>query len=98
MKLFAVWNGGASYGPSYTPEHTEVFESLQAVKDELSARRYSGRADIKHLDGTTENTGTPCVEEDSEFLVWSYGDGTEFPDYGRRVFFGPRGGIRVENF
>lgn len=97
MLLYALWIGGASYGPSYAPEHTEVFHSLQAVKDELQTR-YRGWADIEHLDGSTERTGTPCVEHDSQFIVWTHGDGTEHPDYGRRVFFGPRGGVRVENF
>lgn len=97
-KLFALWNGGyGSYSPSSVPEDTEVFTSLQAVKDELQAR-YDGRADITRLDGSTENTATPCVELDSEFLVWTGGDGTEYPEYGTRVFFGPRGGIRTENF
>jgi len=95
---FALWNGGyGSYSQSSAPEHTELFSSLQAVKDELQSR-YNGWADITHLDRTTETTRTPSVQRDSEFLVWSHGDGTEFPEYGTRVFFGPRGGVRTENF
>ena len=94
---FALWFGGASYGPSYAPEHTETFTSLQAVKDELQSR-YSGWADIAHLDGSTERTRTPAVDWDSYFLVWNGGDGTEYPETGLRVFFGPRGGIRTETF
>lgn len=97
MKVFALWFGGSSYRPSSAPEDTEVFPSLQAVKDELQSR-YSGWAAITRLDGTTETTRTPAVERDSEFLVWSHGDGTDFPAYGTRVYFGPRGGVRTETF
>lgn len=98
MTVFALWHGGGgNYRESYAGEDTEVFESLQAVKDELQAR-YGGWADITRLDGTTEAVRTPTVGHDSEFLVWSHGDGTEFPEYGTRVFFGPRGGVRTENF
>lgn len=94
---YALWNGGASYCPSSPPEDTEIFPSLQAVKDELQAR-YNGRAAITRLDGTTETTRTPAVEHDSEFIVWSHGDGKDFPDSGTRVFFGPRGGVITEWF
>jgi hypothetical protein len=97
-KLFALWNGGyGSYSPAEAPRDTEVFNSMQAVKDELVSRHH-GWADITRVDGSTETTRTPCVELNSEFLVWSGGDGTEWPETGIRVFFGPRGGIRTENF
>lgn len=97
-RLYALWmGGGGNYRPSSAPEDTEVFTSLQAVKDELQARR-DGWAEVTHLDGTTETTRTPCSGEDAEFIVWRNGDGTEYPDYGVRVYFGPRGGVRTENF
>lgn len=95
MTYFALWNGGASYSQSSAPEDTETFKSLESVKSELQSR-YHGWADITRLDGSTETTRTPAVDHDSEFIVWTSGDGTEFPDFGTRVFFGPRGGIRSE--
>jgi hypothetical protein len=96
-KYFALWNGGAGYSESEAGPDTEIFESLAAVKRELLNRR-NGWADITRLDGSTETVRTPCVEDDSEFIVWSDGDGTEFPDCGTRIFFGPRGGIKSEWF
>jgi hypothetical protein len=97
--LYALWNGGyGNYSPSEAPRDTELFTSLQAVKTELWRRREDGRATIQHLDGSNESTGCPCVGLDSEFLVWTGGDGTEYPETGTRVFFGPRGGVRQESF
>jgi hypothetical protein len=95
MTVFALWHGGTNYSHSYTPEHTEVFPSLQAVANELQ-NRYDGWATIRHLDGTTEVTQTPVVGHDSAFTVWRGGDGGEVPASVTRVCFGPRGGIRTE--
>jgi len=97
--LFALWNGGyGNYSPAEAPRDTEVFTSLQAVKDELHSRRSSGWADITRPDGSNESTRTPCVGDDSEFLVWTGGDAEDYPETGTRVFFGPRGGVRTESF
>jgi len=97
--LYALWNGGyGNYSPAEAPRDTEVFTSLQAVKDELDSRRRTGWADITRPDGSTESTRTPCVGDDSEFLVWTGGDAEDYPECGTRVFFGPRGGVRTESF
>jgi hypothetical protein len=88
MKCYAQFY----YGPSYSspmPDDYEVFDSLAEVRDALWRR-----ADF--------DPRFPCVDiEQAEALVWLGTPPADcpypcdgMPD--RRVYFGPRGGVRIE--
>lgn len=85
MPYLALWHGGSSYSPSTR------FERVDSLRD--ARRLLEDRRD--NWDGST-----PCVGEDSVLLLYHVfpnaprPDPSDYPD--ARVYFGPRGEIRVE--
>ena len=73
MKAWAIWHGGAGYGPSSIPEHVELFRSVTAAKEALEDRYASnGRRPVEfaYVNKAEDYTLVPCVETDSE--MWLY--------------------------
>lgn len=89
MNVYGLWYGGCSYAPPSVPEDLEPFESIRAAAAELERRYHGGGGEF------------PAVTRESEILLYPYPD-SAFVDPCRvspfkRVYFGPRGGVRVED-
>lgn len=92
MKVWGLFHGGANYscGSVHNDRDVEEFAGISSVVDTLWIR-VTGRDDAHRL-----------ADDTAEFHVWmtdpraaaNDGMAVEYPD--RRVFVGPRGGIRVE--
>lgn len=107
-KICGVWFGGSGYATS-DENDVEEFTSLTDAKGALACRRRCGdtmRQRFAFIARDPEEVFTPGVDETSE--IWIY-FGTpldvltyikvagELPYPDRRLFFGPRGGIRIEH-
>ena len=86
MKVYGLWYGGSSYAcPSiYNQADVEKFESIEDAKQTLFSRY------------ANYNGSTPAVTQESNIQLFFFEQGSvrEYPD--RIIYFGPRGGIRVE--
>lgn len=96
---YGLWHGGSGYAPSDPTLDIERFDSLQHAQDALYDRCRSGGSYPEHfafINREPETVLTPGVaEEQTEILLFGFPDCAEaYPD--RRVFFGPRGGVRSE--
>lgn len=94
------WHGSWYGGPNYRASaEREVFESVRQAMRAL-IERHEGVAHLAYADGRTEQVATPGVSRDSDIYLYAApGDaydepGHDYPTY--RVYFGPRGGVRVE--
>jgi hypothetical protein len=93
---YGIWHGGAGYSLTDPESDMEKFGSIQEAKDALSERFHSGyalRQTFDYVNRETESVFTPAVSEESCIHLFTT-PGVDYPD--RRVFFGPRGGVRVE--
>lgn len=98
-KWFGLWHGGANYSAP-DMSHLETFDSIEEAKHALWEREATGyfsRVPFKYAGGETVEVHTPNVDKDSEIHLYA-GDPRlsrdSYPD--RRVYFGPRGGIKTE--
>ena len=96
MKVTMYWSGGSSYAPAdvHESEHAEVFDSIREAREDFAMR------------ASVSATYYPCVDdcgpEDGGPIAWLFLDdgdghpvvGQEYPD--RVLYFGPRGGVRME--
>ncbi|MFL1427534.1 MULTISPECIES: hypothetical protein [unclassified Nocardiopsis] len=95
---YGLWFGGCGYSPSDPLEDIEKFPTLNAARDALRDRFRDGaswRQEFEFVNRDPEKVFTPAVSEDSEILLFATPDGDAYPD--QRVYFGPLGGVRVEN-
>jgi len=103
MAWYGTWHGGASCtSPADAPR--ELFTSLAAAADALR-ERYASNGRTRCTFRTVDPSGrvvevahvyTPCVDETSELHLYASPDPMACDYPARRVYFGPRGGIRVE--
>lgn len=96
---YGVWHGGGGYAVLERESEIERFESLQHAKDALYDRCRIGGSTPAHfafINREPETVLTPAVqEEDTDIWLFGFPDCAEaYPD--GRVFFGPRGGVRIE--
>ncbi len=95
---YGVWHGGSGYTLSDLESDLEQFGSIQEAKDALSDRFRSGcswRQTFRYVNRDPESVLTPAVDEDSCIHLYASPECLDYPD--RCVYFGPRGGVRVEN-
>lgn len=95
---YGLWYGGYRYAVSDPVEDIEKFPNLNAARDALRDRFRDGaswRQEFDFVNRAPESVFTPAVSENSEILLFATPDGDAYPD--RRVFFGPRGGVHIEN-
>lgn len=99
---------GLWYCPGYSdlsmidePTGVETFASIDDVRRALRDRYDSNgvrTVTVHYADGRTESALFPCVTRESEYLVYGYDPReTSDPYPVCRVFWGPRGGVRVED-
>lgn len=93
---FGLWHGGNGYGP---PEHNDLeeFSSLADAQAKLAERHRYGywqRSRFAFVERQPADILTPCVGEDCEITLYGSREAIDYP--ARRVFLGPRGGVRVE--
>ncbi|GAB3726758.1 hypothetical protein GCM10027590_32310 [Nocardiopsis nanhaiensis] len=95
---YGLWHSGNGYGLTDPESDMEQFSSLQAAKDALAARYhlgYSFRQRFQFVNREPESVLTPVVGSDSCLHLFASPDSDPaLPD--RHVYFGPRGGVRVE--
>lgn len=94
---FGVWYGGNGFSLSDIEADMERFGSLEDAKGALYDRCWEGssRNRFEYVNREPENVMTPAVGEDTCIHLYAVPDGDPaLPD--RRVYFGPRGGVRVE--
>lgn len=95
---YGLWYGGNGYALSDPESDMERFESLQEAKDALHDRYHDGyfsRQRFDYVNREPESVLTPAVGDDSCMHLFASPDSDpSLPD--RRVYFGPRGGIRTE--
>lgn len=95
---YGRWHGGSSYAVGELSDCLETFASIKSAKQALYDRCYCGRYPntFNYVRGT-EHSETPAVDESSEIQLYAC-DPREMTDPypNKHVFFGPRGGIRVE--
>ncbi|HTF53579.1 MAG TPA: hypothetical protein VK735_39555 [Pseudonocardia sp.] len=101
MTLFALWNGGSSYGPSYLDDHLETFPSMAAAREAFADRANIGYwqpQTFTYANGRTDTTLTPSVDDRASMSLYlSDPRETSDPYPDRLVEFGPRGGVRVSH-
>lgn len=86
VRYMASWYGGPNYRAGDAGDREPVASIREAA--DMLRDRYSNR------DGFT-----PCVSDESDIYLYApgvdeYGRPAEYPSH--RVYFGPRGGVRVE--
>jgi hypothetical protein len=92
---YGIWYGGPGYA-SFDPEtELESFGSIQEACDALYDRCHAGSTPnrFNYVNSDPESVLTPAVSEESCIHLFATPH-VDYPD--RRVFFGPRGGVRVE--
>lgn len=97
MAWYGLWYGGPSFALSER-EDMEEFSSLQAAKDALWARVNDGWSwpqEFRYVYREPETARVPGVTEESYIDLYSAPD-ADLSCIERRVFFGPRGGVRIE--
>ncbi|WP_370026339.1 hypothetical protein [Planotetraspora sp. GP83] len=75
----------------------EEFSSLADAETKLMERHRHGYWQRSRFAFVAREPGdalTPCVGDDCEIALYGSRDALDYPD--RRVFLGPRGGIRSE--
>ncbi|MFC0861685.1 hypothetical protein ACFHYQ_05170 [Sphaerimonospora cavernae] len=95
-RWFGLWHGGSGYGPP-EPDDLEEFSSLAEARSKLLDRYHYGHWQRSRFAFTGREVAevlTPCVGDDCEIMLYGSRDGLDYPD--RRIFLGPRGGVRVE--
>lgn len=93
---FGLWWGGAGYSPP-DPSDLEEFTSIADARDKLLARYrhgYSWRSHFAFVDRAPADVLTPCVSEDCEITLYGSPDALDYPT--KRIFLGPRQGVRSE--
>lgn len=101
--IYALWHGGSSYSSSSIENNDlEQFPNIADARDTFRDRaETSGGYPLPTHYANRENTNTcfPAVDETTSMDVYKY-DPREvcdpYPDF--RFVFGPRGGIRRENY
>lgn len=95
---YGLWYGGSGYALSDPTLDMERFDSLQHAQDALYDRchdGYSFRQWFAYVNRDPESVLTPAVGADSCTHLYAVPDGDlALPD--RHVYFGPRGGVRIE--
>jgi len=97
MKWYGLWHGGSGYSPP-GDEDLEELTSLGHAKAELRSRWQRGdreRQDFRYACRDPDRVLTPCVGADCEILLYAAPDDLSYP--ARRIYLGPRGGVRAEN-
>lgn len=97
MRIYGMWHGGAGYSYGDMPNDIEAFTSLTHAKDVLREREdNSGRYELDTFYVHRDNSPVrmPAVEGSSMDL---YGNASGGEPYAR-LTFGPRGGVKVENY
>ncbi|MFD1935114.1 hypothetical protein ACFSKW_26930 [Nonomuraea mangrovi] len=94
---FGLWYGGNGYS---TPELSDLeeFPSLADAGAKLIARHRDGywrRSRFAFVDRDPADVLTPCVGDDCEIWIYRSRESLDYPD--RRLWLGPRGGIRSES-
>lgn len=88
MRCYAQFYGGSSYSHPEA-DQCEVFDSLKEAVQIFEYR-------------TSRDSHFPCTDENACMTVWFGEPEGDFPCDGaniypdRRIYFGPRGGVRVE--
>src|SRR5688572_27353451 len=101
--VYALWHGGPSYSTSSIEDgDLESFPSIRAAKCALLDRYESGGSstcEVRYVDKAHERTLFPSVTTDSTMDVFTY-DPREVVDPSPRfrLVFGPRLGVRRENY
>jgi hypothetical protein len=105
-----IWFGGSGYAQSSWADHAEFFPSIQAAKDALWGRYHDGRVQETRIVwgdnglpavGESTDLSAPSVSLESEIWLVAF-EHANLDDLQRdgypvvRVFFGPRGGVKVE--
>ncbi len=96
-RWFGLWYGGSGYGPPELGD-LEEFSCLAEARSKLLDRYRHGywqRSRFAFTDREAAEVLTPCVGEDCEITMYGSRDGLDYPD--RRIFLGPRGGVRIEH-
>ena len=95
---YGLWYGGNGYALSDPESDMERFGSLRDAEDALHDRYhdgYSSRQRFEYVNRESEHVLTPAVGDDSCIHLFAAPDSDpSLPD--RHVYFGPRGGVRVE--
>lgn len=94
---YGVWYGGSGYTISEIEIDVERFRSLEDAKGALYDRYWDGssRNRFEYVNREPENVMTPAVGDDSCIYLYATSDtDPALPD--RCVYFGPRGGVRVQ--
>ncbi|WP_328708900.1 hypothetical protein [Microbispora hainanensis] len=95
-RWYGLWSGGSGYGPPQ-PDDLEEFSSLADARCKLADRHRYGYWQRSHFAFARREAAdvlTPFVGDDCEITLYGSADGLHYPD--RRIFLGPRGGVRVE--
>ncbi|WP_433347640.1 hypothetical protein ACQP25_30800 [Microtetraspora malaysiensis] len=93
---FGLWHGGNGYSPP-DPDDLEEFSSLADARAKLSKGHRCGywrRSRFAFVAREPANVLTPCVSDDCEITLYGSRELLDYP--GRRIFFSPRGGVRIE--
>lgn len=98
MTVYGLFHGGYSYAPPDVYDDLELFPSITAAKHALAERYHSNciQPCVHHYaDGHTEKA-THLRDESAEIQLFLTDPriGDFYPD--RRIYIGPRGGIRIE--
>lgn len=91
-----LWHGGASYAPP-GPDDLEEFTSLADARRTLIERHRHGhwqRSHFAFVHREPTDVLTPVVGGDCEITLYGSREAIDYPD--RRIFLGPRGGVRCE--
>lgn len=101
--IYVLWHGGPSYSTSSIENgDLESFPSIRAAKCALMERWESGGGStclVRYANKPHERSLFPAVTTDSAMDVFMYDPreaGDPSPDF--RLFFGPRLGVRRENY
>lgn len=90
-RYWGLWWGGNGYSPPCPDEDLEEFVSLGEVKAKLLARYEDGYwrcSEFRFVHRDAASALCPCVSEDTEILLFTTPDGSDYPDL--RVFLGAR--------
>ncbi|MFF3669873.1 hypothetical protein [Microtetraspora malaysiensis] len=94
---FGLWHSGNGYSPP-EPGDLEEFSSLADAQAKLADRHRHGywrRSRFAFVARDPAEVLTPCVGDDCEISLYGSREVLDHPD--RRIFLGPRGGVRVED-
>lgn len=101
--IYVLWHGGPSY--SHGSIENKDLESFRSIRDARSAlmERYESNGSFlckfDFVDRDADKVYVPSVTTDSTMDVYMYDPrdtADPYPDF--RLMFGPRGGIKRENY